>query len=222
MSRLAVPLLWFTLGALLIAGAFAIQHAIAAPVEATQRATLTPIPRQMTPTPKCDTSGLALGMDVEEQALWALINDYRQANGRSRLVWTPSLEKAALWMANDLGYVPGSGLSHNDRTGRGPFGRMPDCGYVASAIMGENIASGYTTASGVFNGWKGSPGHNYVMLHDQFRVGGLARAYRASSYWGWYWVLDVGGASESSGGMNVHPESRWQWVCPNSVCERVR
>lgn len=161
-----------------------------------------------------------LGLDTEELEAWRLLNDYREANGRARLVWTPSLVKSSLWMANDLSYVVGA-LSHTDRGGRFWSTRIRECGYTASAVVGENIASGYVSGAQVFQGWKNSPGHNYVMLLPEFRVGGLSRAYRAGSTWGWYWALDLGGAAEPIGLATVHPETTWRWTCRSNLCERI-
>lgn len=170
----------------------------------------------------CDTSLTELALSQEEIDAWNAINDYRAANGKTRLVWTPSLVKSATWMAIDMSYVVGSQLNHSSRDGRGPYARMKDCGYVASPWMGENIAAGYTTGAQVFNGWKGSSAHNIAMLSADLRVGGVARYYREGSSWGTYWALNLGGASENVDGKHVHPEIRWKWICPLNVCERVQ
>lgn len=170
----------------------------------------------------CDTSTTELALSQEEMDAWDAINDYRQTNGKTRLVWSPSLAKSATWMAIDMSYVVGSQLNHNSRDGRGPYARMRDCGYVVSPWMGENIAAGYVSGQAVFNGWRNSPAHNLVMLSADLRVGGVARYYREGSSWGTYWALNLGGASENVAGVHVHPEIPWGWVCPQHVCERIR
>jgi uncharacterized protein YkwD len=128
-------------------------------------------------------------IDFQEQALLDLINSYRAENGAGPLSVSTTLNRAASWMAVDMGsknYFP---ADHVDSFGRNPAGRVADCGNAASGI-GENMGAGTNRDSGQsqFNGWRNSPGHNTNMLRSEYTHIGVARYYAAGSYYRWYWV----------------------------------
>ena len=139
----------------------------------------------------CDVSHAAL--DADEQELLTLINEYRVSQGRSPLVASPSLNRAAAWMSEDVastGWAAQVLSPHNDSLGRNPFDRMPDCGYPNSG-RSENLALFSNYAAGVLAGWKGSPGHNANLLDPGAVAIGIG-------FYGNIWTLDFGSIDDSN------------------------
>jgi hypothetical protein len=137
-------------------------------------------------------------LDAEELAFLGLINQYRQDNGLNALTISTNLNRAAHWMAWDLGTTPN--WSHTDSLGRSPYQRAIDCGYPQGA--GENLAAGsnWSTAQSAFNAWKNSAGHNANMLNSFYRQIGIARVHVPGSPYGWYWVTNFGSTDDGTGG----------------------
>ena len=48
----------------------------------------------------------------------------------------------------------------------------------------------------MFDGWKGSPGHNANMLGTNYTTIGIGRYFLQGSTYGWYWTTDFGGFSD--------------------------
>src|SRR5581483_2707813 len=96
-------------------------------------------------------------LDNSEQDLLAQINAYRRANGVPDLTASPTLNKAAAWLARDM--AQRRVMSHIDSLGRG-LDRLADCGYRYYPA-GENVAYGsgsFGDPGSVLRSWKGSPG----------------------------------------------------------------
>lgn len=113
-----------------------------------------------------------------------LLNVYRQSQGSPPLSVSPTLSRAAQWMANDLaahGY-----FSHTDSLGRSFAQRAQDCGI--GGFAGENIAGGGTTAAFTLWNWQSSPGHNATMLNPNFTRIGLG--FASGGVYGTTWVAD--------------------------------
>lgn len=140
-------------------------------------------------------SGTA-ALDSEEIAFFKLINDYRVQNGLSPLQLSIALTKSSDWMSTNMATT--GNFSHTDTQGRDPSARMEAYGYDTSTNWGENIAGGNATAQDTFTQWKNSPGHNANMLGSGYKVIGIARAYDASSPYGWYWTTDFGGTVDET------------------------
>lgn len=132
----------------------------------------------------CDTSAGA--QDASEQAVFDLINTYRTQNGLAPLKVSPSLSRAAAWMVSDM--VQNSYFDHYDHLGRSPFQRVVDCGYGSSGA-GEILAMSGSGSTAV-QMWKGSPGHNAIMLGANWKVMGVGHA-------GSYWAVDFGSLDDS-------------------------
>ena len=138
-----------------------------------------------------DVSHAAL--DSDEQELLTLINSYRASQGRNPLVASPSLNRAAAWMSEDVartGWAAQLLHPHTDSLGRNPFVRMPDCGYPSSG-RSENLALFGSSASGVLIGWQGSPPHNANLLDAGAVAIGIG-------YYGGIWTLDFGSVDDSN------------------------
>ncbi len=131
---------------------------------------------------------LAVGA-TEEQEL-AKINAYRAEQGLPKLVIDHKLTNAARWMANDL--ATHNYFDHTDRFGRDPFQRMTRFKYPDDTYRGENLAAGNEDPEPTFVQWRESLPHRANMVGRNYRAIGIARAYDASSEYGWYWVTEFG------------------------------
>jgi uncharacterized protein YkwD len=138
----------------------------------------------------------AEALDSEEQAFLTIINNYRAQNGLGALAIDPQLSDVARWMANDL--AANNYFSHTDSLGRDPFLRMDQMGYTYNTWRGENLAAGTAEAQASLDMWSDSPGHNANMLGEHYTVIGIARAYDASSDFGWYWATEFGGETAAA------------------------
>jgi uncharacterized protein YkwD len=138
------------------------------------------------------------GVDSEEQAFLGLINNYRSQNGLGSLTMSTNLNRAATWMATDMGAK--NYFSHTDSLGRSPSTRAQNCDYPSGA--GENIAAGgaWSSANAVFTAWRNSSGHNANMLNGSYRQIGISRVYTSGSQYGWYWVTDFGLVNDGTSG----------------------
>jgi uncharacterized protein YkwD len=138
----------------------------------------------------------AEALDSEEQTFLSTINSYRAQNGVGPLAENATLDGVAQWMSNDL--ATHNYFAHEDSEGRDPFARMDDLGYGYNTWRGENLVAGTETSSEAFRMWSTSPPHNENMLGPNYTVVGIARAYSASSTFGWYWATEFGGEDDSA------------------------
>lgn len=138
----------------------------------------------------------AEALDNEEQTFLTQINTYRAQNGLEPLTLSDKLGDVARWMANDM--ATHNYFSHVDSLGRDPFQRADDLGYKTNTWRGENLAAGAEGSAQAFQIWHDSPPHNDNMLDSHYVVIGVARAYSASSAFGWYWVTDFAGEDVSA------------------------
>lgn len=141
-------------------------------------------------TVSCAASTGDESIDVEEEKLLVLVNQYRQANARSALAMNPSVTRAASWFSRDMAtknYFP---YDHVDSNGRTIPQRLTWCG-VSYSNWAENIYAGSPDAQSVFNAWRASSSHNTNMLRDGITAAGIARAYAPGTTYGWYWTLDL-------------------------------
>ena len=130
---------------------------------------------------------------VSEQVL-ALAN---QARSRPRrcgskqfepvppLILEKRLSEAARAHARDL--AKHNMLSHHGSSGSTPSERVTREGY-AWRTVGENVASGPTTAKEVMEGWLASPGHCENLMSAKFSQMGLAYVVDPKSASGVYWA----------------------------------
>jgi uncharacterized protein YkwD len=140
--------------------------------------------RPVTAISNCDTATAAL--DAAELRMLELVNNARAAEGRVALVPSPSLNRAAAWKSEDSART---GLSHTDSLGRGPFQRMPDCGYPNSGL-GENVGTGRATTDAMFDAFMASSGHRAAILLANARAIGLGHA-------GGHWTMNFGSIDDS-------------------------
>ncbi len=105
-------------------------------------------------------------------------NAARAANCLPALAGSGTLNSMSCDWANQLAAAD-AGLSHNNV-------RPPGAG-----IWGENVASGYGSASAVVNGWMNSSGHRANILNSSFTQMGSCSAVAASGTT--YWVQKFAG-----------------------------
>ena len=122
----------------------------------------------------------AASLDVEEQKVVDLINNYRKENKLTELKPTESVQNAAEFMAEDFANHPDDPKVHEhyDSTGRAPEERSQDFGFY---FLTENMGWGYVTAEGIFEAWKASEGHRENMLSSGARTIGLSMFYKAGA-----------------------------------------
>jgi len=145
-----------------------------------------PSPRTATALTNCSLADESQAdLDLAEMMLLDLVNAERLAQGLIPVRPSPSLDRAAAWMAVDMSGRPQSQMSHTDTTGRDPFTRMANCGYAGWGNAGENIAWGSDNVCTIFAMWMQSSGHRANMLDQKWRVIGVA-AHGTS------WVQDFG------------------------------
>ncbi len=142
----------------------------------------------------CTVSDADWALDNEETSFITLVSNYRVQNGLSAVQSTQYLRKSDQWHANDM-YAKNY-LSHTDSLGRSWYTRAADCGYpfASSNNLGENAASGYTSASSVFSAWKASPGHNSNMLWPTWNEIGTGKK---GGYWSTVYGERLGGDSDT-------------------------
>ncbi len=146
--------------------------------------------------------------DALHDSLEQAVNSYRASRGLPTLTASPTLQAAAQFMAEDVATNGIPVIPHVSSDGRTPQQRLADAGYpVGSAITGEIIAWGATTAQGAMQLWLNSAPH-YAMLNDgRFYAAGFGVAC-----WGAYpcvWVVDFGSVIDATFGgasaMSVPP-----------------
>lgn len=113
----------------------------------------------------------------EIDQVFSLLNQHRLANGKSALAYDTKLEAAIEGHAHHMATHSFWGHDAPESAVSSPWTRATSCGTSAN---GENLANGYTSATAVMDGWKGSPGHNANMLGNFSRAG----IGKYASYWG--------------------------------------
>lgn len=116
------------------------------------------------------------GAGTTSNGVLTATNAHRAAGGKGALSWNSTLASRSCSWAAHLA-ASDSGLSHSsDSSGFGWWG--------------ENVASGYRTASAVVTGWMNSTGHRENILNGNFTKMGSCSATAASGTL--YWVQQFG------------------------------
>jgi len=101
----------------------------------------------------------------------------------------PLLHRAAAAHAQDM--AQHDYLEHQGRDGSSPADRVSRAGYRWRSV-GENIASGQTTAEQVVQEWLRSPVHCANLMSPSFVEMGVAYSVNVNSAAGIYWVQQLG------------------------------
>lgn len=132
--------------------------------------------RQAAQQPKRSGSSGSGGGGTTSNGVLTATNAHRAADGKGALAWNSTLASRSCSWASHLA-ASDSGLSHSsDSSGFGWWG--------------ENVASGYRTASAVVTGWMNSTGHRENILNGNFTKMGSCSATAASGTL--YWVQQFG------------------------------
>ena len=138
----------------------------------------------------CTVSAADQAVDAEEQEVLTLVNQFRVANGRNPVSLSTAATRAAAWMSRDMASKNRTPADHVDSNGRTIGQRLTWCG-VTYNQFGEAIYWRSPDGQAAFDWWRDSPPHNTIMLLPGVTHAGIARAFDASSTFGWYWTLDL-------------------------------
>lgn len=105
------------------------------------------------------------------------------------LMWGENLQLSAYEHAAQM--AARSLFSHTSLDGRELRDRALAAGYDY-AILGENIAAGQVNVSAVIQAWLTSPSHCKQMLHPEFTEVAVACVAKRNSFYGRYWVMNLG------------------------------
>lgn len=132
----------------------------------------------------------ATGLTAREAAVLRLTNAARVDHGCRPLHVDTRLTRAARGHASDM--VRRHYFEHTSPDGSTPSDRAREAGFRSG--VGENIATGYPTASAVMKGWLKSPGHRANILNCSYTVIGIGYdpGRVSSQYGGGTWVQDFG------------------------------
>lgn len=113
---------------------------------------------------------------ADPEDMLALVNQARATAGLNPLKLCSQLNTAAQLHSADM--VARGYFSHTAPApapnGASVVDRMINAGFDGNSY-GENLASGYTTASAAFGGWMNSDGHRANILRDRYQWMGLGR-----------------------------------------------
>ena len=104
--------------------------------------------------------------------------------------WNDTLFSAAARHSTDM--ATRDYFSHTSPEGVTFSQRIANEGYSAWAV-GENIAAGQTSVSGVMASWLSSEGHCRNIMQPVLTEVAVACVSRAGSGYGTYWTMDLGG-----------------------------
>ena len=104
--------------------------------------------------------------------------------------WNDILFSAAARHSQDMGAR--NYFSHTSPEGVTFSQRLATEGYVGWA-MGENIAAGQSTVSGVMAAWLTSEGHCRNIMQPLLTEVAVACVMQSGSSYGSYWTMDLGG-----------------------------
>jgi uncharacterized protein YkwD len=149
-----------------------------------------------------EESGLeAIGLEVPaeplDHQLVRLTNQQRVARGLPPLKAAQELH-ASSWFHSDW-MADHNCFAHECPGEPGWVARIQNAGYVNYTSLGENIAGGYSTASGAIAAWMNSDGHRANMLSTSFREAGGGYAYSATAKYHHYWTMDYGARNDAQG-----------------------
>jgi len=146
---------------------------------------------------------------ADEQSVFDLVNQEREAAGRSPLSWCDGLYDCAKAHSNDMcdrGFFSHVNPEGEDPTGRGRAGHAGS--YTFSPIVpdpyygvAENIAMGQTSAQQVMEAWMNSSGHRANILNGGYTHIGVG----VCDGCGTHWTQNFGTRSGGSGGGSTPP-----------------
>lgn len=127
-----------------------------------------------------DNSNIDTTLRTESLKVFNLVNEQREANGLSTLIWDNNLEQTSYVRALECS----TSFSHTRPNGKSWY-------TVNSAIMGgENLAYGFFNANDVINAWMKSPSHKENILYPSFTK--MSVSVYVSDDGTYYWAQEFG------------------------------
>ncbi len=128
---------------------------------------------------------------ANEQEVFDLVNQEREAAGRAPLEWCDGLHELAKAHSNDMcdrgffSHVNPDGEDPTDRGRAGHAGSYTFDPVVPNPYYGvaENIAMGYSTPQQVMEGWMNSPGHRANILNGGYTHIGVGVCDGCGKHW---------------------------------------
>jgi uncharacterized protein YkwD len=156
-----------------------------------------PAPAAAAPVGDCQAgAGWAGSLPGPAARVVELVNQHRASLGLAPLAVSPALSAGAVWKARHMATY--RYIGHDDPAPpvqRTPAERVQACGYPRSALVGENIAAGQSSAELVMSGWLGSPGHRANIERASFAAIGVGAARAANG--SIYWAKDFGSVADA-------------------------
>lgn len=109
------------------------------------------------------------GYKAQAKKAFAIQNRYRTEKGAKALTWSDKLYRFALYRLKHSGY---DGHKNLPTDMENFFG---DILVINNISLGENMASGQTSAKEVMLSWKHSPGHYRNLLNKSYQCSAIAR-----------------------------------------------
>jgi len=144
-----------------------------------------------------EATGLGVPAEPLDHQLVRLTNGQRVGRGLPPLKAAQELH-ASSWFHSDW-MADHNCFAHNCPGEPDWISRIKNAGYVNYSALGENIAGGYSTASGAITAWMNSDGHRANMLSTSFREAGGGYAYSATAKYHHYWTMDYGARNDAQG-----------------------
>lgn len=119
-----------------------------------------------------------------EQRVFELVNEERQKQGLSPLVWNDGLAAVARAHSKDMN--DRAFMAHENPDGLSPFDRMKNQG-IRYSRAAENIAAGQPSPEAVMNGWMNSSGHRANILNPNLTTLGVG-FYKGDGPYRYYWT----------------------------------
>lgn len=130
---------------------------------------------------KSEASSLVNSNNSSLQSVFNHVNEYRSELNVVPVSFDKELSVLATVRALEIGWA--DKFSHTRPDGRDCFSIFSDSGYRYTTA-GENIASGYSNADSVSEGWKNSSGHYKNMVDSSFTKIGVGYAkVNGKKYW---------------------------------------
>ncbi|WP_082206044.1 MULTISPECIES: CAP domain-containing protein [Pannonibacter] len=123
---------------------------------------------------------------IDQATAQQMISQYRENNGRGRVVADPALITLAQQQARVIA------AADDIRASLYPQNQLKnrlDAIGESKSYGVENVSAGYRTLAEAFSGWRESPTHNKVMLDERVTRMGIATAYSPSSKYKVFWSL---------------------------------
>lgn len=131
-------------------------------------------------------------LSLAEQVL-ALVNTQRTQAGLKPVKLNPLLSNASYNHSQDMAL--NDFFAHSGSNGSKVDDRVLAAGYNY-ALVGENIAAGFSTPEGVVQAWMDSPGHRANILHPMLKEMGLGFYFlendTGTTNYRYYWTQDFG------------------------------